>query len=201
VNCYEGGNCTKKTALHMMEGQGDKAWGLTNDFWLANRANILDAIEAAGMQLMSNQKGFWLHPLIAPKTSFDHWVDEVEASGEAEKHAPKKRDPLREAAIIAIGALERIQHATVSDRTDAADALRDALAFTACSSSEQATMRYELNKFKTLYQLSQDGFTRERGITRELAALLREAYDAMPDGACGYDFYERADAALSKVQQ
>lgn len=38
------------------------------DYWVANRAAILDAIEKQGFKLMSNKDGFWL-VAARPKTS------------------------------------------------------------------------------------------------------------------------------------
>ena len=42
---------------------------LTADFRLVNREKILGAIEAAGLQLLSNKDSFWLHPLASREQS------------------------------------------------------------------------------------------------------------------------------------
>lgn len=47
-------------------------------YWAANRSKIIDAIEQAGFQLISNTKGFRLVPCLANKELPAVWVDPVQ---------------------------------------------------------------------------------------------------------------------------
>lgn len=153
-----------------------------------------------------------------PKTALDHFADEVEASGEAEKHA---------ASVIGyVAPFEWKKHQSevmckVTRTPQSEYGIRAPVAavphFAIPPSNDVSTLQQEL-------ALAYEGFARERGITKELAAamngvgeMLSEAHEhwdadrsmkvgkiliALLDYKIRYD--KRSDAwhaALSKVQQ
>jgi hypothetical protein len=119
-----------------------------------------------------------------PKTALDHFADEVEASGEAEKHA---YPPMFEPSYL--GEPFGYDEADMRDYVDADRAQRPHFAIP--PSNDIATLRQEL-------ALAYEGLERERGIAKELAAALKYARRFLKDREHATAF---VDAALSKVQQ
>lgn len=174
------------SALHMMEGMAlAEAYAhhlVAVDFWSGKVQNsaLLDPAYKAKAALEA-----------AFKTSFDHWVDEVEASGEAEKHAGVTAEIL--AAKVGDLVMSVAEQQAMPD-----DWWKPHLA---AILAELETVRYELDQFKALYTAAFEGLVRERGITKEMAAALQAAFEALAsiDGAFQKERVMCFDA-LAKVQ-
>lgn len=126
----------------------------------------------------------------APKTALSHFADEVEASGEAEKHA---------APVPAF-------QLYWSDARARYSVSKPCIGDTDVYTADQVRLLVEqVVNSRALYEKSQELFARERGITKELAAalvLMRAAFLSHTQWNGDLPSEIRvADAALSKVQQ
>lgn len=179
------------SALHMMEGRPSvslsigvaiSAYGdarASNDGTSLKR--FMECIEEIRAEMAT---------LAAPKTALSHFADEVETSGEAEKHAV-------DAAAVTCkrchgsGSVEdgQITHheCGIPYENGPVQCMKECPAcngagkfFAARIAAEQddrAAMRHDLDKFKALYTAAFEGLVRERGITKELAAALQDLFD------------------------
>lgn len=202
------------SALHMMEGQG-----LSDAQIVAIAAKAYAEGRMSWLGFEKDEDGIYNIPVLsgghfqlvravleaAPhKTALSHFADEVEASGEAEKHAVAYYN----------------DNWTLTPRAYADAKKRDQSLFTDLKPAFAAS---DFDRLKALYEKSQELFARERGITKELAAALQDLLDfhtkpagvdvatildkaKFADVLAGIDKHsgaltEQARAALSKVQQ
>lgn len=136
----------------------------------------------------------------APKTAHAHWVDEVEASGEAEKHAA---EPVR--AYMDCEDCSGTGDTGEPERYMGEFQPPEGERCGSCNGSGQwGGDFYTADQYatlKALYEKSQELFARERGITKEVAEKLRMAarqnsHDMLMTG----EEIRQCDLALSKVQ-
>lgn len=183
------------SALHMMEGRPSVPLAVSVAISAYGDARADDdGTSAARLGECINEIRNAMAAAVA-KTALSHFADEVEASGEAEKQA------VEQAAMRMLWddqqAEEKAHYIGVVAR------------FAIPPSSDVATLQRELND-------AYEGFTRERGITKELAAQRDELLVALKDLLAVYQAMgnprgpkeiiaeaaiTKATTALSKVQQ
>lgn len=197
----------KDNVLHLMEGQGASqpvAFALKwPDDERLNLSTVFDTEEEAINYMEQCSDGVVVVPLFAaPKTAHDHWVDEVEASGEAEKHAADSGLVAAATAVLEMCEQHGDFRNGVTDPTGTIDegnviasgyfeALRNALGgphFAISPSTDVATLQREL-------ALAYEGLERERAITKEQGEHIKELAGAMKGvGEMLNEAYEHWDA-------
>lgn len=158
----------KDNALHLMEGQGGAASGEVQE--ALSDEQILACLDKRQPVRLHHGAAVFEYRLfalidfarrvlsIAPqKTAHTLWVDEVEASGEAAKHTHTAIEWLRN---------NYQDHPSIASLCEAMAPILHA---------DAAAARYEIATLKATLAISQELFARERGITKELAAVLKDA--------------------------